>query len=430
MPTAVPASQAIDMVRRRNAVTLLFVFLMALALTVRIIIAPDIMDRVVAYTADGGAFYEKLHFGSYLIFLMLPVVLLARPFRLEGIEIDKFRALFWYMVMLSGLVGLFLVLGRAGAVLFVVDSYLVAAAAGMILLALGPAARRALGEFVLVLLILSAVIGIGEAVTEKRLIPRALMELTFRPLGLSEHPLALGAFCAMAIGFVPLAPWRVWVRVLAALVLFIGCAVSGARFALLLAAAQVLALLILLPWPGLSRRHARTGKFFVLLLTLLGGVGLIGMLAAGGFLERFGATIFDENFFARVTVNEVFGMVGWQEWLFGMPPADLLALVNERLGLPYIESAQVVIGLTLGVPLGLCFAGVTLWIVLVLLRGVPLAGRIGTVTMFLASASNNALSSKQPAITVLFVLLLAFAAARPGGDPAQVEGRGGNPRGA
>lgn len=398
--------------RRQNALTLLLVLGMAFALLTRIVISPMLMDSVVNYTAEGGAFYEKLHFGTYLIFLLLPLTLFSRPFRLYGDEIGRFKALLWFCLAMVGLVAVLFVSGRPGASVFLIDTYLCAGAAGLIVLALGPDARRVLAEFVLVVLILSAVIGIGEALTQKRLLPYDLVELSFRPLGLSEHPLALGALCATAVGFVALAPWRIWVRVAAIFVLFIGCAASGARFALLLTTAEILALLVFLPWPGLSRRQARRAKAIVLLLTLAGGTIMVGILAGGGLLSRFSDTLFDENFYARLTVYQVFSMVGWQELLFGMPPADLLALVNEELDLPFIESAQVVIGLTFGIPLALVFTWFFGWIMLRLLRGAPLAAWIGTTTFLLAALSNNTLSGKQPIMTIVFVLLLALGLPR------------------
>ncbi|QQR37120.1 hypothetical protein JI749_05760 [Devosia oryziradicis] len=398
--------------RRRNALTLLLVLGMAVALALRIIISPMMMERVVAYSAEGGAFYEKLHFGTYLMFAMLALTLFSRPFRLQGEEIDRFKALLWFCLAMIALVAVLFALGRPGASVFLIDTYLCAGAAGLSVLALGPDARRVLAEFVLAILILSAVIGIGEALTETRLLPYDLVELTFRPLGLSEHPLALGALCATAIGFVALTRWRIWVRLLAIFVLFIGCAASGARFALLLSVAEILVLLLFLPWPRLSRRHARRAKAVVLLLTLVGGTIMVALLAGGGLLSRFSETLFDENFYARLTVYQVFSMVGWKELLLGMPPADLLAMVNKELGLPFIESAQVVIGLTFGIPLALVFTWVFGWIMLRLLRGAPLAAWIGTATFLLAALSNNTLSGKQPIMTIVFVLLLAFGTPR------------------
>ena len=403
--------------RRQNALTLLLVLGMAFALAVRIIVSPMLMDSVVSYTAEGGAFYEKLHFGTYLIFLMLPLTLFSRPFQLRDAEIDRFKALLWYCLALIATVAVLFLSGRAGASVFLIDTYLTSGAAGLIVLALGADSRRVLAEFVLVILILSAVIGIGEALTQKRLLPYDLVELTFRPLGLSEHPLALGALCATAVGFVALTRWRIWVRVAAIFVLFVGCAASGARFALLLTVAEILVLLVFLPWPRLSPRQARRAKTIVLLLTLAGGAIMVGLLAGTGLLSRFNETLFDENFYARLTVYQVFSMVGWQELLFGMPPADLLALVNEKLNLPFIESAQVVIGLTFGIPLALVFTWIFGWIMWRLLRGAPLAAWIGTATFLLAALSNNTLSGKQPIMTIVFVLLLALALPRQSREP-------------
>ncbi|WP_316356348.1 VpsF family polysaccharide biosynthesis protein [Devosia sp.] len=405
-----PSAPAGD--RRRNAVTLLLVLGMAVALAVRVVVSPMLMDRMVTYTEEGGAFYEKLHFGTYLIFLMLPLALFSQPFGLKGEEIGRFKALLWYCLAILALVVVLFVSGRPGSSVFLIDTYLVAGAAGLIVLALGRDARRLLAEFVLLILIVSAVIGIGEALTQRRLLPYDLVELTFRPLGLSEHPLALGALCATAVGFVALTQWRIWVRVAAIFVLFVGCAASGARFALLLTIAEILVLLVFLPWPRLSQRQARRAKALVLLATLVGGTIMIGLLAGTGLLSRFGDTLFDENFYARLTVYQVFSMVGWQELLFGMPPADLLALVNEKLNLPFIESAQVVIGLTFGIPLALVFTWIFGWITLRLLRGAPLAAWIGTATFVLAALSNNTLSAKQPMMTIIFVLLLALAIPR------------------
>lgn len=397
---------------RQNTLTLLLVLGMAIALAVRIIVSPMLMDSIVSYTAEGGAFYEKLHFGTYLIFLMLLLTLFSGPFRLHGEEIGRFKALLWFCLAMVALVAVLFVTGRPGASVFLIDTYLCAGAAGLTVLALGTDARRILAEYVLVILILSAAIGIGEALTEKRLLPYDLVELSFRPLGLSEHPLALGALCATAVGFVALTRWRIWVRVAAIFILFIGCAASGARFALLLTVAEILVLLVFLPWPRLSPRQARRAKAVVLLVTLAGGTIMVGLLAGSGLLSRFNETLFDENFYARLTVYQAFSMVGWQELIFGMPPADLLALVNKELDLPFIESAQVVIGLTFGIPLALVFTWIFGWIMLRLLRDAPLAAWIGTATFLLVALSNNTLSGKQPIMTIVFVLLLAFGLSR------------------
>ncbi|WP_287112575.1 VpsF family polysaccharide biosynthesis protein [Mesorhizobium sp.] len=394
--------------RRQNALSILFFLCAALAFLLRFTVSPQIMNMVVDYTADGGSFYEKLHFGTYAIFLLLPFVLFSRPFLLQGDEIGIFKALLLYSALIFALVPFLFITGRAGSSGFIIDTYLVAGAAGLLMLALNAEVRRALGDVVLGMVILSAVMGTIEAVTQHRFLPYGLNELQFRPIGLSAHPLALGALCATVIGFVPLTRWRIWVRVLAIFVLLVGCAASGARAALLLAAGETLILLMFVPWPRLTLKHQRQAKSVVLLFALAAGAVLVAILFSGGLLNRFGNTIFDENFMARVTIYQVFGLVSWKDILFGMNVDDLLAIVNEKLHLPYIESAPVVIIMLFGLPIAVLFIMLVFWFIFRLLRAAPLPAWIGTMTFLLAALSNNALSSKSPEIAIIVVLLLAY----------------------
>lgn len=399
-----PPSQA----RRQNALSLLFFLCMALALLVRIAVSPQLMNMVVRYTDDSGAFYEKLHFGTLAIFVLFPFVLFSRPILLRGSEIGLFKVVLTYTALMAALVVYLIATGRPGSSGFIIDSYLVAGATGLMMLALNADAKRALGGVVLTILILSAAIATGEAVTQHRLLPYDLVELQFRPIGLSMHPLSLGALCATAIGFVPLTRWPIWVRILAILILFVGCAASGARTALILTVAEILVLLLFLPWRGLALAHERQAKFVTLFLVMIAGGAIIAIMFAAGLMSRFGSTIFDENFMARVTIYNVFDFVSWKELLFGMNADDLLRIVNEQLNLPTIESAPVVITLLLGAPLAVLFAIFLFRFLLRLLWGAPLPAWIGSLTFLLAALSNNALSSKAPDITIVVVLLLAF----------------------
>lgn len=396
--------------RRHNAISLLLFLCIAFALLLRFTVSPQLMNMVVNYTTEAGAFYEKLHFGTDVIFLLTPIVLFSRPIVLVDDEIAKFKTLLVYSAIMLLLVPFLFATGRAGSSGFVIDTYLVAGAAGLITLAMGPEVRRALGDVILAMLILSAAIGIGEALTHTRLLPYPLTELQFRPIGLSAHPLALGALCAMASGFVTLTRWPVWVRVCSIFVLFIGCAASGARTALLLHTAEIMALLLFTRWPQLSRRHERQAKLITLAATAIGGTALITGLFSLGLLNRFNNTIFDENFMARVTIYQVFSYVSWGDILFGMNANDLLAIVNQKLHLPYIESAPVVIILLFGLPIALLFTVVVFWLPARLLTGTPLQAKLATIIFLLAALSNNTLSSKTPEMTMIVVLLLAYGA--------------------
>ncbi len=401
------SEQLSSRMRRQNALTLLFFLCAAAALLIRFTVSQQLMNMVVNYTEDGGPFYQKLHLGTYAIFFLCAVVLFSRPFLLRGDEISVFKALLRYSVLVFVLVPYLFAAGRAGASGFVVDTYLVAGAAGLMMLALNEDARRALGDVVLVTLILSAAIGIMEVATQHRLLPFTESEPVFRPIGLAGHPLALGGQCAIAIGFVASTRWRIWVRLLSILILFVGTAASGARTALILTVGEIFILLMFVRWPRLTTEHQREAKFVVLLFTAVIGVAMVAVMLSAGLLSRFDNTIFDANFMARVTIYQVFGLVSWKDILFGMDANELLRIVNEQLGLPHIESAPVVFGLLFGVPIAILFFALILWLIFKLLREAPLPARVATTVFLLASLSNNALSSKTPDVTIMVVLLIA-----------------------
>lgn len=86
------------------------------------------------------------------------------------------------------------------------------------------------------------------------------------------------------------------------LVLFVGLAAAGARLPMLAGAAQIIPLLYFSLWNGLSKQQEKKIKFFAILFELILGSVLIVGLVAAGFLSRFGGSLFDENFLARVRI--------------------------------------------------------------------------------------------------------------------------------
>ena len=90
--------------QRQSTLSLVFFLAMAFALLMRFTVSPQLLNMVVNYTADQGAFYEKLHVGTYAIFLLLPIVLFSRPITLRGDEIGTFKALLRYSVLILSLI--------------------------------------------------------------------------------------------------------------------------------------------------------------------------------------------------------------------------------------------------------------------------------------------------------------------------------------
>ncbi|WP_423067010.1 VpsF family polysaccharide biosynthesis protein [Devosia sp. CN2-171] len=397
--------------RRHNAISVVLTLAVITAFVIRVFVNDEMMNSVWQYTTEYGAFYEKIHLGTYLTLLLVPVVLFNRPFYLEGDDIGRFKDLLRFSLLILLLIAVLILLGPMSAGGLFIDTYLVAGAAGLLMLALARDGRRVIGDTILVFSLLSAMVGIMEFATRSRFLPSQLVELTFRPNGLAGHPLNLGMISAASLAFVALTTWKPWVKVLAMVIFLVGTAASGARFALVLAVLEVLALILFVPW-GMERRNERKAKLGVLLLALVGGTGLFAVLAAGGALERFQGGIVDQNFFARTDIYSIFSMVGWQDIVFGADMDAIMKIVNEKLNLPFIESSPVYFTFLLGAPLAAAVFVLLFWLYWRLLRHVPRPAWIGVAVFLIAALSNNTLSSKTPVIALFVILILAYAPRR------------------
>ena len=190
-------------------------------------------------------------------------------------------------------------------------------------------------------------------------------------------------------------------------------AASGARFALIVATVEVLALVLIVPWTSLSRSAERKAKLAVLIMVLVGGAALAAVMAAGGLLSRFSDGVVDQNFSARTDIYRVFDYVSLSDILFGKDIVEVTDIVNHKLGLPFIESSPVYFIFQLGLVLAVPFALLVFWLLLRLLRHQPLTAWIGTIVFLAVAFSNNTMSQKTGVVTILVVLLVAFMDAGP-----------------
>ena len=421
--SSVPEQSDISEARWQNTLTAVVFFCALVAIEIRLNVSSHVMNVFVNYTGEGGAFYEKLHSGTLALLLLVPFAVISRPFVLRGSEIGLFKALLLFSVLMFATIFYLGVMGRAGSAGFIIDTYMAASAAGLVMLTLPANLRRTIGDVTIMLCILSAVMGFVEAMTQHHILPYNRPLGDFRPIGLTMHPLALGATCATAIGFAALPQWRLWVRLLAILVLLVGCAVSTARTALMLSVVEIVLLLVFTRWPRLSPRTERRAKLVTLVFFAVFGLIFFGALAASGFLNRFGGTIFDESFMARITIYRVFGFFNWSDLMLGVHVDELMAVVKKKLNLDYIESAPVVLSMLFGIPIALMFTATLIWIFGRLLRDTPLPARIAVTVSIIAALSNNTLTSKTPAIAIIFVLLIAYRHTPIAGFPVESAGR-------
>lgn len=395
--------------RERDRSLWLFLFAMALgAICLRILITNPLMNEFVEYTTEKGAIYEKIHFGTYALLGVAGLVPLFRPIRLEIWELAPFRALlffgFWVLAIAIALVAI----GRGGSAGYLIDSYVAAAAAGLLLFMLPLPMRRTAGHFMLQILLASALIGIGEVATGTRFLPYEVGELDFRPTGLMGHPLNQGLMLAAGIGFLVASRFRLSFKLLGAALLLIGTAAAGARTATIMAAIAIFACLMLTRWWNVDAARQASMKLMVLAFAAIATLPAIGLLIGAGFLDRFEGGLIDESAMARLDVYRVFEYVSWRDIIAGTDIAIIQNIIETRLDLLYIESTPVILTFQLGLPGALFFTGLVIYLFAHLLRLNGRAAAIGTAIFFIVALSNNHMSTKMATVTMIVVMLVAF----------------------
>lgn len=384
----------------------LFLCFAALVL-VRVGLNPLLLDLLINYRSDSGSIVEKIHPTIYG-FLGIGLVALA-CFRipLDPWEVRVVRAMLAFLAGIVFVLAATALLGRGGSAGYLVDTYATACSAALMFLFPVPW-RRKIGHILIGMLALSAVIALVEFVLKTRIQPFSETEASFRPLGLSAHPLDLGLWTATSISFCAGAYWSVRIRIAACALLLVGLGASGARTAFIVGLASALFLAVGAVGQGLSSRRRLEWRIIVMVLALAAVPVLIGGLYGIGALDRFQGGLADANARTRVDIYRIFDYMTWSQILFGMEPALLVKITKTYLKIEFVESSIVFFVTLFGLIGTSIFFGLFAWLLRVMLIGAKEPVLLAIAVFFVIALSSNILSSKGPSIFMLFVLIIAF----------------------
>lgn len=393
-------------VRASPLLSSLFILFAGFAL-LRVALNPLLLDLLVNYTSDSGSIVEKLHPALYGFVGVAVATLLCFRVVLTAWEVRVIRAM---MAFVAGIIAILVataLVGRGGSAGFLIDTYVGACSAALLFLFPEPW-RAKVGTILVSWLTLSAFVAVFEFVLKMRILPFSETEYSFRPTGLSGHPLDLGLWTATAIPFGAAMPWRRPVKICACAILVLGLAASGARTALIVGLFAALLITVGSVGAGLPSRRRLKRRIIVVTASLVAIPLLAALLYGAGALDRFQEGFVDANARARVDIYGVFDHMSWNQILFGMNPAAMREIAKVYFGLEFVESS-VVIFVTLFGALGTAFmVALFAWLMCVLLTGARATIRLGALVFFLLALSANGLSTKGASIFLLFTLVIAF----------------------
>lgn len=378
----------------------------------RFFVSANLLDKVVNYSAEGGSIVTKIHPSTYGILAVLLATLFSARIELGKWELQALRSLMMFAAVMGAIAAFAVLMGHSGSIGYLVDSYLVSCAGAALMLFFPPTWREWLGSSLLVFIAASAFVALVEFALRVRFLPYPFEEVSFRPTGLTEHPLVLGLFSAVGINFVAASRWNGVAKAGAIIIMLLGAFSSGARVASIVAAVSALSAIALHDWPSTSPQARFRMKAILLLAVALAIPVALIVLPSLGLFERFQNGLIDESALARVNIYRLFELVSWNEILFGADIGNIRRMALYHFDLEFIESSLVMFVFQFGLVGTVIFLLFLARTFVTLLWG---AGRyvfIGTVAFFVIAFGNNSLSTKTPNVLMIMLLIVAFHGGR------------------
>jgi hypothetical protein len=369
----------------------------------------------IPYDIPGGSFLFKLHPGSVSIGVAFLVLIF------QGNPLDHWPRLFASAtapLVLAGLVLIILIYSivrfDASGNAFFIDTLMVPALLACILLQAPLESRRWLFRSMILLLVLNAILGVFESLTQWRLIPylvsgEPVIEDFFRATALGGHPLKDALRTATLLVLCLILPRRVAFLLIPILV--VGLLAFGGRVALGIGL-LVLGMLSLGHYlKGILERTISPFELFVLILVSLAMVGGLVTLAVSLDLgERiFRDLTWDNSAETRLLAFMAFKYLDLEGWLWGIGPngiKQVLDILSSSTHLSGWENFWIVLVLQVGLAWVIPFTAALFWFVGSLVARGPAPLVLAGIMFLILASTNNSLATKSQELSILVALLI------------------------
>jgi hypothetical protein len=382
----------------------------AVGLVVRVGLSANVLNLLYPYSLDGGSPILKIHPGSYLLLfagaVATPSVLRATPMRRNPLATATAT-----LIAVTMLVGASMTVRHDTSDLgYLVDSILIAPLSLIAMARLSIRQRVLAVRFILGILCVNGALVVAEFVVQRNFLPYPFRETLFRPVGLFDHPLQVGLMCVAALPYLFVGKWPPLARWALLITIATTVALSQARIATL-----VTGCLVPIGLACTLHEARRTGglsasALFVLVTTIMLAMPML-VIAAGAFgiFERLSLGLADSSAYARVAAYDIFRYCSWNDVLYGIGAERAQYYAKYGLGLDTIESPIVITVAQFGVPGAAILLGSVVLFLASLTFRAPLPMKLGVLAFCITALSNNAFTSKGPALVTATVLLFAGA---------------------
>ncbi len=391
--------------------------LMLLGLTLYLAVSDTLLSMVgIPYTASFGSFIYKLHPATYfcLLSMLFAIFSNGNALRQPAQVWQNVSYGLYCMVVCMLMVYTTYRYGMSGSA-FLIDTLLMPAIVGLTLNLYPDTWRATLFKVILSICLANALISIVEAATQWRLEEYAvsggtlIVDDQFRATALMGHP--LGNAMVMSVAAFGMTVWcRHWLlRTMAVFVFLLSLLAFGGRTAFLLTGFLVFLGAVYSVY--VAARRGRIRARHLLTCLILFGI-LCAILGAAVFWLDLGQRIFDgfvwdDSADVRRRSLMAFDFLSPEQILLGISPWEIdqvILRINVRNPIVVIENTWVVLSLQFGLIGLVMFAACYGFLLVQLVRGAPLAMKVGLLSFLILTSSNNALSAKT--MVLVFVVSL------------------------
>ncbi|MBW6506879.1 MAG: VpsF family polysaccharide biosynthesis protein [Rhodobacteraceae bacterium] len=384
-----------------------WLFLIGLAL--RLGISNGLLDQAIAYSSPGGALWQKIHPGTWLI--MGAFLLRRKNSRVEPEFLWLGRAAWAFLIVLSYATFAMILRSGPSSVAYLLDTYFAAVLAGLYLTRARASVAAAAFRLIVGLALINSVIALFEILTRVHMLPDPGFFFSyFRAYAVFGHPL-LNALITGTVALFVLsnrsfghASSLYFMLAIAAILAF------GARAAL----AFLIPVAILPELASVGRRiRARSASLLALVTVPMGSLLIVAVTGILVFQTRFGerilgmADLSDNSVGARLRVLSIYQNLPPTDFWFGISASAKRVLIEQNPYFSTIENFWVDMSLSFGM---LSFSAFVVFFLayMVALAQTRLVFAVSALGFFLLVAStNNSLSVKSPALLVLVALIVA-----------------------
>ncbi len=375
---------------------------------------------------EGGAFYEKIHPGSWLIFLSLVFLLtrLGNPLR-DAARVLMLEPVLSAMLLIDILVYAYTIIrgGTAGTA-FMIETHLTAATTAVVM-AFVPVrtARQAILIFI-ALATLNSFIGIAESLGRFRIFSydpswSVMKEMSFRSSALLGHPLVNAIFTLLALFITADARLKLWLKLPAVAIMYISLIPFGGRTAFLFCTLSIL-FFCAIRAVDFYRKNSLTvmqtllfaGATLILPIVFFSSIFVLLNTNMGDRLLHH--AVWDESAGARVLALKALNLMTNEELIFGISHAQIDEIaVKIGLAIPTadIENPWLLLLMNFGAIFFVLWLLCTLAFVFRLLRGQTLGPMLAVIGYYVVASTENSFGRKDVNYMLMAGFILCVAAA-------------------